>query len=195
MKLIITILVVLFSTNILLAQSSVKNNSLEELYKRHTKCKFSARKTKLKNDITYVRDAAYAYNYWYPADFKEMLSKDFSDTITYISTDKKSNLKIWPGKTISFPIGTVDSVGSFVGIKAEDIIRVEKVVDNYCGVISSGKELYIGKAKIINICKGIDGYKFTINVKAADQNMGYIYKIEVSELPVSGDLLMKHFSI
>ena len=193
MKVSLTVLVLLFSVNILFAQFPVKSFSLEELYKRHKECKFSARKTNFKNDITDVRDAAYAYHYWYPGDFKEVLSKEFSDTITYISIDKRSKLKLWPGKTVSFPLGTVDSAGKFIGVKAEDIVRVEKVVDNYIELISSGKERYIRRAKIIDICKDIDGYKFTVNVRAVNNQMGYIYKIEVSELPVSGDLIFKHF--
>jgi hypothetical protein len=169
--------------------------SLTDLLKRHEPCKLVLRNALAQANVTKVHNAAYAFNYWVPVNLKEVISKDAPaiDTARYISDDRKCSLKIWPGETVPFPLGTVDVKGKLIGIKAADIIRVEKRTDNYIELIKSGKEKHIGAVKILELCKGVNGYEFTISLKGKKGQRGYIYKIEVSELPVSGELIFKHF--
>ena len=87
-------------------------------------------------------DDAFGYSFYYPKSFKEIVKKDpgnIYDTTKYISTDKKCTLEIWPGKTITFPLGAVDKDGHIVKLKSSDIIRAEKVVDQYIDSVKDGK--------------------------------------------------------
>ncbi len=143
-----------------------------------------------------VGNAAFAFNYWYPYNFKEkkvvINSNQPNDTSTYISPDNKCTLKIWPGKIVNFPLGAVDSLGKRIPLRAEDIIRAEQEVDRYIALIKSGKEVHVSQVKVLELCKGIDGYNFQIFLKGKLGSKNVIYKIELSELPVSGDLIFKH---
>lgn len=115
------------------------------------------------------------------------------DTNKYVSTDKKCTLKLWPGKTIRFPLGAVDKDGTPIGLKSSDIVRAENIVDQYIDSIKNGKIKEVKGIRVTEFCKGISGYNFQFSLKGIIGNRGYIYKIVVSELPVSGDLIFKHF--
>ena len=100
---------------------------------------------------------------------------------------------LWPGATFDFPLGAVDSAGKFLGVKLPYMLRAEKRVNDYADSIENGKEKFIGKIKIDHFCKSVHGYFYEILLTGTDNESGYIYKIIVSELPVSGDLIFKHF--
>jgi hypothetical protein len=103
-------------------------------------------------------------------------------------------IKIWPGQTINFPSSQVDSIGKFIGVNCADILRVDRAVSKYIRLIKEGKDKKLKNIKIIEFCKGIiEGYNHQIALKGIANGNGYVYKIEVSEIPVSGDLIFKHF--
>ena len=179
------------------AQSGLKSEriKLDSLLKRRSKCNLSGKKISLKN-FEGAGDDAFGYSYYYPKNFREVVNKNVGniyDTTKYISPDKKCTLKLWPGKTISFPLGAVDKDGKLLGLKSSDIIRAENVVDRYIDSIKNGKIKEVAGIRIIEFCKGISGYNFQFSLKGFVKNHGYIYKIVVSELPVSGDLIFKYF--
>lgn len=177
-----------------IAQSKVQKDSivLARLLKRNVKCVLPGGKIP-QGHKNQVRDAAYAYHYWYPVYFIEKHWKRYSDTEEYRSPDTKCMFRLWPGQTIDFPLGRVDLKGKPIGIKLPDMIRVEKAVDSYIAIIKAGKEKYVGNLVINYLCKGTMGWNFQIVTTGSKEGFGYIYKIDVSELPVSGDLIFKHF--
>ena len=172
---------------------SITNRCLDSLLKRNIVCKLrGGENVHIHSD--HIRNAAYAYNYWVPLNFKEIISHSqiYSDTERYVSEDKKCSLKIWPGQTIDFPLGQVDSRGKPIGIKCSDIIRVEKIVNDYIFFLKSGKDKELSGIKINEFCNGVRGYNFQIALKGTSAKFGYIYKIEISEIPVSGNLIFKY---
>jgi len=178
-------------------QSDLKSESskLDSLLKRRYKCNLSGKKISLKNFVG-ASDDAFGYSYYYPKNFHEVVNKNIGniyDTSEYISADRKCKLKLWPGKTISFPLGAVDKNGKLLGLKSSDIIRAENIVDQYIDSIKNGKTKEVEGIRIIESCKGVNGYNFQFSLKGIIGNRGYIYKIVISELPVSGDLIFKHF--
>ena len=163
--------------------------------KRDIPCKLSGEKH-VKIRINNVRNAAYAYSYWMPISFKEVIVNHdkYTDTEFYVSPDKKCSLKIWPGQTINFPSSQVDSTGKFIGVNCADILRVDKAVSKYIRLIKAGRDRQLQKIRIVEFKEGIiNGYNHQIALKGIANGYGYIYKIEVSEIPVSGDLIFKHF--
>lgn len=193
MRLLLASILLATLYNTALGQSSVTNNRcLDSLLKRKVVCKLSGENTHIRSEQ--IRNAAFGYTYWVPLSFKVIPEpKKYTDTESYISSDKKCLLMLWPGKTINFPLGQVDSTGKFIGVKCADIFRAEKTVDEYIRFIKEEKESKLKGVKILEFCKGIRGYNFQVALKGIGNGYGYIYKIDVSEIPVSGDLIFKHF--
>ncbi|MHA4894035.1 hypothetical protein ACXZ1K_04730 [Pedobacter sp. PWIIR3] len=173
---------------------SSPNKCLDSLLKRNVLCKLSGGE-KVRIRSNHIINAAYAYKYWVPLNFKEIISHSqiYTDTVRYLSTDKKCSLKIWPGETIDFPLGQVDALGQSIGINCSDIARVEKIVNDHILFLKSGKEKELSGVKINEFCDGVFGYNFQMALKGNSAEFGYIYKTEISEIPVSGDLIFKHF--
>lgn len=178
------------------AQSRLKNEDklLDSLLKRKHACQLSGEKISL-DDFIDVRDATFGFNFCYPKNFQEIINKNFVslyDTTKYESLDRNCTLKIWPGKTINFPLGAIDKHGKSIKLKSSDIIRAEKFVEKYTDSLITGKIEFIGNLKITELCTGINGYEFQIALNGIIGDYGCIYKVYVSELPVSGDLIFKH---
>lgn len=178
------------------AQSKLKKEDqlLDSLLKSRYACQLPGEKIS-QDDFVGVREATFGYNYSYPKDFKEIINKGaFSlyDTTKFESPDRKCTLKIWPGKTINFPLGAMDKHGNKIKLKSSDIIRAEKIVDQYIDSVKDGKLNQIKNINISDFCKGVDGYEFQFALKGIVGEDGCIYKVYVSELPVSGDLIFKH---
>src|SRR4029079_5829320 len=101
-------------------------------------------------------DAAYAYYYLHPKNFKDssiqISDKEgtiISDTSVAISPDRHAIIKFWIGEDIQMP---QDS------IKASDILRVDKRVDSLIGQLRQAKYPYLSGFSIDTLCHGIDGY-------------------------------------
>jgi hypothetical protein len=135
-------------------------------------------------------NAAYAYDYLYPRTFKDssILIKDTagdvtSDTSLLISPDNHATIKFWIGVTIPFP---QDS------IQARDILRVDSTVNNFISKIKLNDYPYLQEFAIDTLVHGIDGYYHSIGIIGHNQKQAIIYKIEVSVIPISGDLIFKN---
>jgi len=174
--------------------------ALSKLLERNVPCNFEGAETKLDTaQYAQTRNVSYSYAYTYPKYFKEIWATQkvvsevrkstdaYIDTITYLSPDKQVSLKIFAGQVVPFPLG------SRKGIKAADVLAVEKAVDDYIISLKAGRDKELGKVKINYLCKGVKGYNFSICLRGTHDNLNYIYKIVVAELPVSGDLIFSHF--
>ncbi len=166
---------------------------LKTVLARKTSCNLFGKQKVKYNNVEFIRSAAYGHAYFITPDFEYVKQKKFNDTTSYLSRDKKCTIKIWPGQTVSFPLGSVDTNGKFIELKLDDIVRVENAVDEYIEKLKKGEDSELGVLRKIEVCKATNGYKFEINVKGADEQFGYFYKICVLELPVSGDLVFNHF--
>ena len=135
-------------------------------------------------------NAAYAYDYLYPKNFKDssikILDKEgtvISDTSVAISPDRHAVIKFWIGETISMP---QDS------IKTSDILWVDKKVDSLIVQLKQSKYAYLLGFSIDTLCHGIDGYYHNVALIGHSDKQVIIYKIEYSIWPVSGDLISKN---
>ncbi|MFD2721548.1 hypothetical protein ACFST9_22730 [Hymenobacter monticola] len=139
-----------------------------------------------------VRDAAYAYGYVYPKAFEEViLSSDqpLSDTLSMVSPDRHATLRLWPGKTISFPLGAIND-----SLKVSDFMRADSAVENTIAKIKQGQYPYLHGATIDYLCHGVSGYAHSIGIVSHNTRQVIIHHILVSELPVSGDLVFKNLA-
>ncbi len=142
-----------------------------------------------------IRNAAYGYSYLVPKEFKEVIdtiSSEYNDTIIYISQDKKCHLYLWAGNSIYFPIGKIYN-GKDLQIHESDIYRVDSIVKNYVDNIKAGENIFLKNIIIDELCISIKGYEYQISIKGKTSNECIIYKTEISELAVSGDLIFKNF--
>lgn len=165
--------------------------SVDSLLKRQQECELKGEpKTFDSSKYGGAWNAAYAYDYIYPKNFKdtsiEILDKEgtiISDTSVAISPDRHALIKLWIGETISMP---QDS------IKVGDIVRIDKKVDSLIKELRRNKYTYLSGFSIDSLCHGIDGYYHDITLTGHSVKQGIIYKIEFSVLPVSGDLISKN---
>lgn len=182
------------------AFGQTQDPQLKKLLERNVPCVFEGAGIKLDTaHYALNRNVSYSYSYYYPKYFKEIWPKEevvsevrktsnaYIDTLTYMSPDKQASFKLFAGQVVPFPLAKRR------GVKAGDIIAVEKAIDDYIKVIKAGKDKELGKVKITSICKGIKGYNFSIGVKANKGNLLYLYKIIVAELPATGELIFSHF--
>ncbi len=198
MKTFITHLLILCFTWCAFGQA--QEPQLKKLLDRNVPCVFEGESIKL--DTAYYalnRNVSYSYSYYYPKYFKEIWPKEevisevrkvsnaYIDTLTYLSPDKQASFKLFAGQVVPFPLAKRR------GVKAGDILAVEKAIDDYIKVIKAGKDKELGKVNIISLCKGIKGYNFSIGVRANKGNLQYLYKIVVAELPATGELIFSHF--
>ena len=189
---IFIILTILISCNDKDAKTTeVKPLSVDSLLKRHVNCILNGEPPNFDSSkYGGAWNAAYAYDYLYPKNFKdtsiEILDKEgsiISDTSVAISPDRHAVIKFWIGETISMP---QDS------IKVGDIIRVDKKIDSLINQLRKGNYTYLKGFYIDTLCHGIDGYYHDIALIGHNNTQGIIYKIEFSILPVSGDLISKN---
>jgi len=182
------------------AFGQAQDPQLKKLLQRNVPCLFEGESITL--DTTHYalnRNVSYSYSYYYPKYFKEIWPKEevvseirkvsnaYVDTLTYISPDKQASFKLFAGQVVPFPLAKRR------GVRAGDILAVEKAIDNYIKVIKAGNDKELGRVKIISLCKGVKGYNFSIGVKANKGNQQYLYKIIVAELPATGELIFSHF--
>jgi bifunctional DNA-binding transcriptional regulator/antitoxin component of YhaV-PrlF toxin-antitoxin module len=173
---------------------------LKKLLERNIPCTFEGASIRLDTaHYAQNRNVSYSYSYYYPKYFKEIWPKEevvsevrkvsnaYIDTLTYSSPDKQASFKLFAGQVVPFPLAKRR------GVKAGDILAVEKAIDDYIKVIKAGKDKELGKVKIISLCKGVKGYNFSIGVKAYKGDQQYLYKIIVAELPATGELIFSHF--
>jgi len=142
-----------------------------------------------------VRDAAYGYSFLVPKEFKEVIdtiSSEYNDTTIFISQDKKCHFYLWADNSIYFPIGKIYN-GKELQIHESDIYRVDSIVKNYVDNIKAGKNNFLINIIIDELCISIKGYEYQISIKGKTSNECIIYKTEISELAVSGDLIFKNF--
>ena len=182
------------------AFGQAQDPQLKKLLQRNVPCTFDG--TGIMLDTAHYalnRNVSYSYSYFYPKYFKEVwpkeevanntqkVSNSYIDTLTYISPDKQASFKLFAGQVVPFPLAKRR------GVKAGDILAVEKAIDNYIKVIKAGKDKELGRVKITSLCKGVKGYNFSIGVKAYKDTQQYLYKIIVAELPATGELIFSHF--
>jgi len=174
--------------------------SLKTLLGRNVPCNFEGAEMKLDTaQYAESRNVSYSYVYTYPKYFKEIWPVEqvvsevrkrtdpYIDTVTYLSPDKQASMKVFAGQVVPF------SLGSKRGIKAADVLVVDKAVEDYIQVLKEGKDKELGKVKINFLCKGIKGYNYSVCLKGNREQTQYICKIIVAEMPVSGDLIFSHF--
>lgn len=169
--------------------------AVEKLLKRKKECRLSGGEAQIDTaKYTGVWNAAYAYDYSYPKDYSETTIDNIdkngmllSDTAFLASPDKHATIKIWVGETISFPLGAVNG-----SLKASDFARADAAVEKAITQIKQGKYPYLKGAAIDELCHGLDGYNHSISVIGHTGRQVIVYKIQVSEIPVSGDLLFKN---
>jgi hypothetical protein len=198
MRIFITYLLILCFTCYAFGQ--VQDPQLKKLLERNVPCMFEGPVIQLDTaHYALNRNVSYSYSYYYPKYFKEIWPKEeviseirkvsnaYIDTITYLSPDKQASFKVFAGQVVPFPLTKRR------GVKAGDIIAVEKAIDDYIKVIKAGKDKELSKVKITSLCKGVKGYNFSIGVKGNKGNLQYLYKIIVAELPATGELIFSHF--
>jgi hypothetical protein len=122
------------------------------------------------------------------ATFTRRRSKK-SDTLSMVSPDRHATLKLWPGETISFPLGRMND-----SLKISDFIHADSVVENTIARIKEGQYPYLHGATIDYLCHGVDGYNHSIGIVSHNARQVIIQHILVSELPVSGDLVFKNLA-
>jgi hypothetical protein len=165
--------------------------TVDSLLKRHENCILNGEPDKFDSSkYGGAWNAAYAYDYLYPQNFKdtsiEILDNDggiISDTSLSISPDRHAIIRFWIGETISMP---QDS------IKVSDILRVDRKIDSLIGQLQRSNYTYLKGFSIDTLCHGIDGYYHDIALMGHNEKQGIVYKIEFSVLPVSGDLISKN---
>jgi hypothetical protein len=198
MRGIITAILIGCCTMGVLSQS--QEAQLKKLLNRKVFCLFEGNTIKLDTALyASSRSVSYSYSYYYPKYFKEIWPKEevigevrkktsaYIDTVTYISPDQQAQFKIFAGQVVPFPLGKKRS------LKAADVVAVEKAVDDYIKLIKAGKDKELGKVKTTFVGKGINGYNFSICVKAWKGQTQYVYKVLVAELPATGELIFSHF--
>ncbi|MFD1257191.1 hypothetical protein ACFQ3S_10315 [Mucilaginibacter terrae] len=198
MKGIITFIIISCCTVGVLGQS--QQAQLQKILSRKVPCLFEGNTIKLDTALyADSRSVSYSYSYYYPKYFKEIWPKEevigevrkktdtYIDTVTYVSPDQQAQFKIFAGQVVPFPLGTKRQ------LKAADVMSVEKAVDDYIKIIKAGKDKELGKVKTTFVGKGINGYNFSICVKAWKGQTQYLYKIIVAELPATGELIFSHF--
>jgi hypothetical protein len=198
MRGIITLMLVALCTVGVFSQS--QQLQLSELLSRKVPCRFDGDEIKLDTALyAESRNVSYSYTYIYPKYFTETWPKEevigevrnktnaYIDTVTYASTDKQAQFKIFAGQVVPFPLAKRRAITS------ADVLAVEKAIDDYIKLIKAGKDKELGKIKISSICKGIKGYNFNINLKGFKGDTQYLYKIIVAELPATGELIFSHF--
>ncbi|MFT3845094.1 MAG: hypothetical protein QM725_08580 [Lacibacter sp.] len=168
-----------------------KTLTVDSLFKRQQNCILNG-EPKIFDSSKYggAWNAAYAYDYLYPKNFKdtsiEILDNEgtiISDTSVAISPDRHAVIKFWIGETISMP---QDS------IKVSDILRVDKKVDSLIEQLKQSKYTYLTGFTIDTLCHSIDGYYHNVALIGHSDKQGIIYKVEFSVLPVSGNLIAKN---
>jgi hypothetical protein len=180
--------------------SQSQEAELKKLLSRKIPCLFEGSTIKLDTALyASTRSVSYSYSYYYPKYFKEIWPKEevvsdvrkkttaYIDTVTYTSPDKQAEFKIFAGQVVPFPLGKKRS------LKAADVLAVERMVDDYIRVIKTGKDKELGKVKTTFVGKGINGYNYSICIKAWKGQTQYLYKIIVAELPATGELIFSHF--
>lgn len=169
--------------------------TVEELLKRKKPCVLSGGAPY--PDTAYYtggRNAAYAYGFSFPKNFQEKPIEIFdkngvllSDTTAMTSPDGHASLKIWIGETISFPLGAMND-----SLKTSDFMRADSIVEHTIANIRERRYPYLSSASIDYLCHGYSSYEHSIALIAHNAGHTIIYKIQVSELPVSGDLIFKN---
>lgn len=170
--------------------------TVAELLKREQACQLSGGEPRLDTaKYVGVRNAAYAYGYSYPKNFREVIIENLdangvllSDTACMVSPDKHASLKIWIGETISFPLGAINR-----DLQAADILRADSQVEKAIFQIKQHHYPYLQGASTDFLCHGFSGYNHSISLLSHNSRQVIIYKIVISELPVSGDLIFKNF--
>jgi hypothetical protein len=165
--------------------------AVDHLLKREKRCQFPneispADTTKYVG----VRNAAYAYGYVYPKAFREIIIESdhpMSDTLSMASPDNHASLKIWIGETVSFPLGVINGK-----LKTSDFARADTAVEKAIRLLKHGHYPYFKGGSIDYMCHGYQGYAHSVCVVGHNAKQVIIYKIDLSELPVSGDLIFKN---
>ena len=137
-----------------------------------------------------MRNAAYAYGYVYPKEFREIIVESdhpMSDTLSMASPDNRASLKIWIGETVSFPLGLINGK-----LKPSDFARADTAVEKAIRQLKQGHYPYFKRGSIDYMCHSYQGYAHSVCVVGHNAKQVIIYKIDVSELPVSGDLIFKN---
>jgi hypothetical protein len=166
-------------------------SALDSLLKRHENCLLNGESKNFDTSkYSSVWNAAYAYDYVYPTNFKdvsiEILDKDgtiISDTSALLSPDKNAILKFWIGETIPMPQ---------VNINTNDILIVDRKIDSLIVELNKSKYNYLSKFSVDTLCHAVHGYYHNISLIGSNNKQIIIYKIEYSVLPVSGDLIAKN---
>lgn len=176
--------------------SSSNRNSIdiESLLERKKSCNLSGGE---KYDSTkYISgwNAAYAYSFIIPKVFKDSTIDVFdkegvlmSDTSYAFSPDKHAAMRMWVGKTVSFPLGAIG-----VKLSVRDFARADSAAASIVKQIKKGRYPYFKNAKIDDICYGYSGYSQRITLLGHTRSQAFICKTDISELPVSGDLIEKN---
>lgn len=170
------------------------SNAVEQLLHRKSICKLPGGEKYDSSKYVGVRNAAYAYNYMYPKAFKDstidVLDESgvlLSDTTYSASADKHAVMRIWIGDTIPFPLGAMND-----SLKESDFSRADSAVARTVAKLQRSEYPYLKGALIDNVCRSYDGYNQQILVMGHTNKNVIIYKIDISEIPVSGDLIFKN---
>jgi hypothetical protein len=173
---------------------------LKKLLDRNVSCIFEGAEVKIDTTIhAESRNVSYSYTYLYPKYFTEIWPKEevvsevrkitdaYIDTVTYISPDKQASFKIFAGQVVPFALGKRRS------LSLADMLPVEKAVDDCMKLIKAGKDKELHRTRITFMCKGVKGYNYTICVKSSREDVHYLYKVILAEMPATGDLIFSHF--
>ncbi|WP_460503343.1 hypothetical protein [Hymenobacter agri] len=103
------------------------------------------------------------------------------------SPDHHARLIIWPGDAIGFPLADPDAK---LGVK--DIVRADSVVGQTIAAMRRGNFPYLRGATVDYLCHGLAGYQHTIALTAHNARQIIVYKVVVTEQPVSGNLVFNN---
>ncbi|MBL7817186.1 MAG: hypothetical protein JNL70_19335 [Saprospiraceae bacterium] len=126
-------------------------------------------------ELQNVRDAAYGYLFSYPTSFKEQI--DTADNIVFYSIDKKAKLMCF----VEGNVAVADSLTNYLF--------------EYYQNVNKGNHPYIKGSKSIKkqlIYNNLWNNKGEFTILGQSDTTEFIWKTELSEFPISGDLIFKN---
>lgn len=134
-----------------------------------------------------VRQVAYGYKFSYPITFQEIIDTIRQvDSLILYSADKRAKIKFFvEGNT---------SMNKDLNDKTE-----QKYVSSYFDSLHNGKHILTRNSKVMKSQYGFSNYSYgntaSFMLLGQRDTIEYFFKTELSEVPISGDLIFKNFFI